>query len=433
MSSFEFSVCDVDQSTHIFDTAKHLCHIRETVIWHVYMYTVQAYLPASVSTFSIGFADRRHTPFAKFEPPSPLHGLHSKLAPVFALQPSPRLGGEAPSNLFELRYTTPLVVSVDPLEGAGEGLAERLSLSSQSSCQSLRSFDDGVIRSSPATTVLRPRSGRDYQVVERRRVGSESFSSSPATHSPTYSTVFTYETSSLAQKSPASVSVSSWHSHDRQSSPGWVVHTEPSTPLSREKTPSTPSSARLTLSKEATPSPTLCPRRDPPLPLPARKVRLCHRANSEPWSGRTEPPRVVPHSNRSTPPTSPQVLQTAPVQAPEIEDPILNYAEIDLTAVSTTPPPVELTRRFSSRRQRKAAAKPVAVEYTQIDHTATTALKRAGQEHAQSREDNNSLRRGATAMSLARKNSAPASSKDRKGSSSAMRERKLSASSVDSL
>lgn len=371
-------------------------------------------------------------------PPPPLPGLSPPLPPCFAAQPSPRLGGEAPSNLFELRYTTPLVVSVDPLEGAGEGMAERLSLSSQGSCQSLRSFDDSVIRSSPAATVLRPRSGRDYQVVERRRIGSDSFSSSSAAPSPihNHSTVFTYETCSLAHKSPASLSLSSWQSREREPSPGRAMLTRSSTPssLSRERTPPTPSSVSLSLSKEPTPSPKfVCTGSgEPPLPLPPRKPRTCLRAQSAPCSSQTESPRAVSDSARSSPPTTPQVPNPPLSVAPEMLEPMLNYAEIDLTAAAATPPPVELTRHLS-RRHKKPPPKPVAVEYTQIDHTATTALKKAGQEHALSREDNNSLRRGATIMSLARKNSAPATTKDRKGSSSFARERKMSTCSVDSV
>lgn len=369
-----------------------------------------------------------------FEPPPPLPGLSPQLPPGFTAQPSPHAGGEAPSYLFELRYTTPLVVSVDRLEGAGEGMAECLSLSSQGSCQSLRSFDDSVIRSSPAATVLRPRSGRDYQVVERRCVGSDSFSSTSAANSPIQSNVFTYETCSLAHKSPASLSLSSWQSRERESSPGQVILTQPSTPssLSRERTPPTPSSASLSLSKEPTPSPKLCASSEPPLPLPPRNFMMCSRAQSEPCSSRTESPRGASHSAKSSPPTTPHVPNSHLSAAPEMLEPMLNYAEIDLTSAAATPPPVELTRHLS-RRHKKAPPKSVAIEYTQIDHTATTALKRAGQEHAQFREDNNSLRRGATIMSLARKNSAPATTKDRKGSSSFYRERKHSTCSVDSV
>ncbi|KAL8604220.1 hypothetical protein ACOMHN_014788 [Nucella lapillus] len=373
---------------------------------------------------------------AVFESPLPARSLSSKLHPAFSHpHPSPRLGGEAPSSPFELRYTTPLVVSVDPLEGAGEGLAEPLSVSSQGSCPSLRSLDDTVIiRASPASTVLRPRSGRDYQVVERRRLGSESLSSSPATQSPMYSSVFTYEASLLPHKSPASHSAFSWQSRDTASPSCQAMSTGTSTPLSsRERTPPTPSSASLSLS--ATPSPRVRARRDAP-PLPPRKVRVCHRAHSEPWSGRTDFPRVVCHSARSSPPSTPQApISPLTLAHDPPHQPALNYAEIDLTAMASTPPPVELTRHLS-RRQKKAPLKPVAIEYTQIDHTATTALKRAGQEHAQSREDNNSLRRGgatATHISLARKNSAPASTKDRKiFYSSYTGERKLSTCSMDS-
>ena len=398
--------------------------------WHIYSDDCLNYQHVLLLCVS---AEIRPPPLAMFEPPPPLPGLSPQLPPGFAAQPSPSVGGEAPSNLFELRYTTPLVVSVDPLEGAGEGMAECLSLSSQGSCQSLHSSEDSVIRSSPAATVLRPRSGRDYQVVERRRVGSDSFSSSSVAHSPIQSTVFTYETSSLALKSPASLSLSSWQSRERESSPGRAILTQPSTPssLSRERTPPTPSSVSLSLSKEPTPSPKLCPGSEPPFPLPPRNFRGCGRSQSEPCSNQTESPRAMSHCAKSSPPTTPQVPNTHLSVAPEMLEPMLNYAEIDLTAAAATPPPIELTRHLS-RRYKKAPPKPVAIEYTQIDHTATTALKRAGQEHAQFREDNNSLRRGATIVSLARKNSAPATTKDRKGSSS-FRERKLSTCSMDSV
>ncbi|KAK7111613.1 serine/arginine repetitive matrix protein 2-like [Littorina saxatilis] len=383
----------------------------------------------------------RHPPFAKIEPPPPLPGLSPRLPPDFAAQLSPRLAGEFHANLSELRFTTPLVVSIDPLEEDGDGLVDQQSLSSsQGSCLSLRScMDDHIIPASPAATVLRPRSGRDYQVVERRRVGSDSFSSSsPAPHSPACSSsVFTYERYSLPHRSTATLSLSSGPS--REPSPGGVISTHPSTPsfsLSKERTTPTPVSVSV-LPKDRAPSPKLFTSVENPLPLPPRTYRMCRRAQSEPSSAKTESPSSVPQSARSSPPSTPQLQNFPFTLCPEMLEPMLNYAEIDLTAAASTPPPVELTRHLSrhlsrnlSRRQKKP---PVAVEYTQIDHTATSALKKAGEEHALSREEYNSLRRGSTATSLSRKNSAPTTNKDRRGFSSFSRERKLSSCSVDSV
>ena len=359
----------------------------------------------------------RLPPSATLEPPPPLPGLSPKLPPNFITQLSPSLGAQAPCYLSPLLNSVPLVVSIGDIpQEMEEAAAERLSLSSYGSCQSM---DCDVVCSSPASTVLRPRWGGEYQVVERRHAGPESVCSTPVTHSPTYTNVFTYEVLSLLRKrSPEIIAVSSGENRDREPLPGGANLT---TQLSL--TEQVPLSASLV-------SPDPCASKDPPLPLPPRKGRTCHRTNSEPCSSQTESHNVVSHSARLSPPTCPRVPN---LLAPEMLEPMLNYAEIDLSAACAvaTPPTVKVTRQFS-RRQKKPPPRPEPIQYTQIDHTATTALKRAGQEHALSREDYNSLRSGAASVSLARKNSAPVF-KERKGSCSVSRDRKWSTCSIESI
>ncbi|KAL8587768.1 hypothetical protein ACOMHN_020986 [Nucella lapillus] len=424
----------------------------------------------------------RLPPSATLQPLAPLPGLSPSLPADFTAQLSPRPCSEAPSRLSQLRDSAPLCVSVESLGGSSEDLAERLSLSSQGSYQNVCSVHR--IRSSPALTLLRPRWGGDYQVVVRRRgCGLESSCSTAATHSSTYSNVFTFETSSLwIKKSPGSVSVSSGHSGERDWSQGNAREILPSTSSgsrSQEHRNPSPSSARLVppsalkdredkesspssharlilssgssvfrtktssataaasvppppVSKEVSSSSPPHTDSEPPLPLPPRTNRTCPRLGSEPCSEPTESPSATSQCADPSPSTSPSVPNSPLLLSPEQLQPMLNYAEIDLSVVPASPPPVQFSRQLSWR-QKRPAPKLVPVSYTQIDHTATSALKRAGREHALSREDSGgTLQRRPTVINLARKNSAPVF-KDRKGSASLPRDRSLSACSMESV
>ena len=76
-----------------------------------------------------------------------------------------------------------------------------------------------------------------------------------------------------------------------------------------------------------------------------------------------------------TPPGSPRSLSSVSEQS----NPLLNYAEIDLSQSDDT------------KRPRKPLNRSSDIEYAMIDMVATAAASRVGKEHAQLRED--SLRR----------------------------------------
>lgn len=349
----------------------------------------------------------RPLPLILADPPPPLPGISPKLPFSLSSPSSPRLGDVA-SNLLELRYSTPLVVSMDPLEDAEEGLADCLSISSDGSSTC---FEDTPIRSSPAATVLRPRSGRDYQVIERRCKVSGSVSSSPVVQSPTVSNVFIYEGSFPAPTSPRSPSISSRLSQERELSPtyksGLVKHSLGTTSsLTRNQ------NTVLSWCNESSQF------HDG---SSVHKVsRTCHLAQSEPCSSQVESPGITIPCVKSSSPIS---VQAPSPSSPEVQEPMLNYAEIDLSGASS-PPPLEI----SLSKRAKRTPKPAVISYTEIDHRATTALQAAGREHALSRED--TLRR---TSGFTRKASVPSTPKDRKGSSNSFRDRKLSTCSSDSV
>ncbi len=97
-----------------------------------------------------------------------------------------------------------IVIEVDETQNEDD----TISLSSQES-----SLDDGT-RSSPASTILRPRSGKEYKMVERRYTGTDSFTTSPVPTptSPSGASVFTFDISVSASPSQQSIC-----SHDQES------------------------------------------------------------------------------------------------------------------------------------------------------------------------------------------------------------------------
>ncbi|XP_033753145.1 uncharacterized protein LOC117336640 [Pecten maximus] len=208
---------------------------------------------------------------------------------------------------------------------------DTISMSSLDS--SLPSCDEGGIRTSPASTLLRPRSGKEYKMVERRRPHNDSLSSSPAQtpQSPSGDTVFTFESCSPSQTSV--------YSRERES-------------------PNVPKFSRTDSSVSS---------------------RIHERFS---------PPRTYMNIDM-TPPSSPLYSMSLP---PELIEPQLNYAEIDLSHSSNT---------RASKKSRKASQKSLksnTIEYAMIDMEATVAIQRAGREHVQSRED--SLRRADKKLSL---------------------------------
>lgn len=250
------------------------------------------------------------------------------------------------------------------------------------------------MRSSPASTILRPRSGKEYQKIERRRTLDDSNATSPLTtpQSPANCSVFTFD--NLGTPSLGS------------------SQAEPQSPKLQK------------------------------VPSNAEQASLCPSSRSE----IIQSPRALYMNidfSETTPPDSPAPTFVALEQV----EPMLNYAEIDLSDsarnenqdrklnyaemdLSTT------ERRSSSFRQTKKGKKmpePIPIEYSMIDMVATRAAQKARKEHAQSRDG--SLRRDRFSLS-----SNSFSTKERVATLSAKSDRKHSAmylagqstSSVDS-
>ncbi|KAJ8318104.1 hypothetical protein KUTeg_003195 [Tegillarca granosa] len=179
---------------------------------------------------------------------------------------------------------------------------------------------EDAIRCSPASTLLRPRSGREYKVIERRITASDSMPSSPAPTptSPSAGSVFTFEQMSC---SPSQVSV--YCSSRDGESPGG--------------------------------------------PAVLRSESIYSRI-----SERISPQRMYVNVDM-TPPTSPLGL-SLPADHNEHQ---LNYAQIDLSQPS----------RRKSRKSSQRIQKSNTIEYALIDMKATEAMRKAGKEHALSRED----------------------------------------------
>ncbi|CAH1794192.1 unnamed protein product [Owenia fusiformis] len=236
-------------------------------------------------------------------------------------------------------------------------------------------------KQSLAQTTLRPRFGKDYQKVERsvyKNRGESHSKYSP--HSPCDS-VFSFD---LPQpSSPSSMSfVSS---------------------LSNQTTGESP--------------------RSPCLQYPRTEPTYVNMAFN---SGKAESPMSLYMNTDFSPPHTPRTpsyMSTSPALS-EISNPLLNYAEIDLTQSSSS----------TKKVIRKPAPRNDSIEYTLIDLVATAAATKVGKEHAQEREDTlNSLKH------KDRKGSSQSPSllsvKERKGSSSSslsLKERKGSSSSRQS-
>ncbi|XP_013385075.1 mediator of RNA polymerase II transcription subunit 1 [Lingula anatina] len=188
------------------------------------------------------------------------------------------------------------------------------------------------VRSSPASTTLRPRFGKEYQTVDRKRLLADSKSPvlgsparSPRSPALTPTSVFTFD---LAQPgSPTKVSIQSSPNHSR-GDPQPFSHS--------------PSHYYVQYDNK----------------LDSPKAIYVNVAS----------PRAVYMNVDLSPPSSPVLPQPS-----EQSNPMLNYAEIDLTHTGAV--------------LRRPSQKTCMTEYTTIDMVATVAAQRVGKEHAQLRED----------------------------------------------
>lgn len=214
--------------------------------------------------------------------------------------------------------------------------SETQSLSSYGSADTTSTRSDDH-KASPASTTLRPRFGKEYKKLDRRKLADELSIGGYATDglrtpgSPSVaSSVFTFDTTSLSSRM-SSISGYSLGNDSPRSPP----HIGPP--------PRSPA--------------------QPPGRMPHDYVNVC--------MPRTDSPRFWD----MTPPGSPRSLSGASEQS----NPLLNYAEIDLSQTVGDPTRPRKPMRSSD------------IEYAMIDMVATAAASRAGKEHAQLRED--SLRR----------------------------------------
>ncbi|KAL5018490.1 hypothetical protein ScPMuIL_004212 [Solemya velum] len=270
----------------------------------------------------------------------------------------------------EPKFST-LVVEV----GECDTQLDNISISSTSSS----TLSEETVRSSPASTILRPRSGKNYQMVERRRLVTDSPDSSPSPgitpNSPSNGSFFTFDLST----SPSKLSV---------------------------------------MSKEA----------ESPCPHPP--VRLSSLPGYVKSMEAIGSPKLMYMNVDMTPPPSPLVLSSLPVS--ERMERQLNYAEIDLSL----PPRKQIGR--VKKPVKKTTSKKKVIAYAMIDMVATAAAQKAGKEHAQSRAD--SLSRQHSQLSVAqsqgettRKLTTVSVPHDRKSSvsSSTTKERKYSSNFED--
>ena len=184
--------------------------------------------------------------------------------------------------------------------------------------------------SSPATaTTLRPRFGKEYQRVERRRLVENNVTPSPGPPSTTSSsTVFTFDVTSMASSSRQSFISDCSTDNDSPRSPMLRGHA------------------------------------DHPVYM-----------NIGFPNGRSGSPVIVEHR-------PPSALSYAAEQS----NALLNYAEIDLRHTNG-----KSSSNGESGTPRHKRPQTERVEYAMIDMVATAAASRVGKEHARQRED--SLRR----------------------------------------
>ena len=226
------------------------------------------------------------------------------------------------------------------LARAGSDRSETLSVSSYSSSGTTSvCSEDQTKTSSPAATTLRPRFGREYQKVDRRRLAEE-------LNVPLATTTTTEQQTSTTSSQPTSVASNSIFNFDVGSLSSY-----------RSNPPSAYSSGT-----DSPHSPSLLQRRwrDPDY------VNICIPASA------LDSPRFT----NTPPPSSPHSISGMSVYS----NSTLHYAEIDLSGSEGT-----------SGTSQVIHGKDGATDYAMIDMIATAAASRVGKEHAQLRED--SLRR----------------------------------------
>ena len=218
--------------------------------------------------------------------------------------------------------------------------ADRLSVSSLDS----NIHGEETVRSSPASTILRPRSGKEYQKIQRRRTTDttdDSVTASPLTtpQSPAGASVFTFDTTFISSTMS-----------------GGELHSPKLGKLSQAELASMSYSLR---------------------------------------SDSVQSPRAMYMNIDLSPPESPlpanlSLPANLTLPAEQLE-PQLNYAEIDLSEAG------RLDSLPYSKRSRRTT-EPAQIEYSMIDMVATRAASKARRQHALTRDG--SLRRDRSSVSV---------------------------------
>lgn len=294
---------------------------------------------------------------------------------------------------------------------------DNLSLSSHSSdTTSIRGEE--AQKASPATTLLRPRSGKEYQKVDRKKLSEDI--SQPEPRTPTTPTgVFTFEETMMSSESPSRNCYIGGRGNHSPKSPD-------STSTSSEGRPIPPRIGdpnyvgakdrdrvymNLDMTPPGTPPSNSCYSVSPQ-PLEQTNPYLNY-AELDLSPGHKNRPNVM----RDTPqarPKDPEIpIQSRPQSAQ------INYADLDLMQAS----------KDNKKKVRKPVQRASSIEYAQIDMVYTAALSKTGKDHAIYREDPpvSSLRRSESS----KKTSSPLLSgitNSRKGQTGFFRDRKGSAS-----
>ena len=258
--------------------------------------------------------------------------------------------GHSEVSAGESEKPATLVVDVSDLASA-----DSLSLASLDTNSNYQSEEP--VRSSPASTILRPRSGKEYQKVERRRTLDDSSATSPLTtpQSPILGSVFTFDNIGTAASILSGVSSSCCDPHSPKLFKGGSSMSEQASVSARSDSVMSPLAFYMNLDFTSELSPP-----ESPMLAPAEQVdpTLNYAEIDLSEAGRSE--AAAQAMNKTT----------------------LNYAEMDLTA----PERPGLMMKPSFKKSNKKVPEPVPIEYSMIDMVATRAAQKARKEHAQSRD-----------------------------------------------
>lgn len=289
---------------------------------------------------------------------------------------------------------------------------DNLSLSSHSSdTTSLRGEE--AQKASPAATILRPRSGKEYLKVDRKKLSEDI--SPPEPRTPTSPTgVFTFEETMMSSESPSrNCYIGGRGNHSPKSPDSTSSEGRPIPPrIGDPNYVGARDRDRVYMNMDMTPPGT-------PPSNSSYSVSPQPLEQTNPYLNYAELDLSPGHKNR------PHVTRVTPQARPKDHDiPIqsrpqsaqINYADLDLVQAS----------KDNKKKVRKPVQRASSIEYAQIDMVYTAALSKTGKEHAIYREDPpvSSLRR-----SESKKTSSPLlSGNSRKGQAGFFRDRKGSAS-----